>query len=163
MDPWGMGKGGYAMQKGYGSNKGYYKGHQKGWYPQGPQWRYYNNHNNYQQWSNPTGSPQRSQQPTKFKPLNSGLSQWACTHCGAVHNNMTKVKCRFAVTTGCPGGNPYATQLRPKENEGGPNLHPASAWQHPIISSLLQSSSSLSSSPSPDLSSSISQGLSKDF
>eukprot|EP00973_Karenia_brevis_P059639 8301972-Karenia_brevis.AAC.1 len=87
MDPWGMGKGGYAMQRGYGVQRGYHKGHQKGWTPQGPNWHYYNHHNNYQQWANPSGSQQRPQQQAHFKPLPSGLSQWACTHCGAVHNN----------------------------------------------------------------------------
>eukprot|EP00973_Karenia_brevis_P006148 837772-Karenia_brevis.AAC.1 len=83
MDTWGMGKGGYGMQRGYGMQKGYHKGHQKGWAPQGANWHYYNHHNNYQQWASPSGPQQRPHQQAQFKPLPSGLSQWACTHCGA--------------------------------------------------------------------------------
>eukprot|EP00973_Karenia_brevis_P002069 280297-Karenia_brevis.AAC.1 len=72
------------------------------------------------------------------------------------------MKCRFAATTGCTGGNPYAAQLMPKENTEGPNIHPTSAWQNPIVS-LLHSSSSLSPSSSQDLPSSlISPGVTKE-
>eukprot|EP00973_Karenia_brevis_P078961 10959415-Karenia_brevis.AAC.1 len=71
MDPWGMGKGGYTMQRAFGGQRNYYKGHQKGWTPQGPKWHYNHHHNNYQQWSHPPTHQQRPQQQN-FKPLNSG-------------------------------------------------------------------------------------------
>eukprot|EP00973_Karenia_brevis_P055756 7756262-Karenia_brevis.AAC.1 len=108
MDQWG--KGGYGFQNpmAYGKGKG------KGWTHHGKMgWKYNNNYNsnisnNNHNWrannNNNFNDYHYNPVAPRFKPLPSGLDQWACTVCHLVHHNMEKPSCRRA---GCKGINPY--------------------------------------------------------